>query len=254
MRIPSVASAERRRSQLLRWAVIAVAVAAAGYALAEAWSLVNAPASLQADFGNDYRLYMERARSWLSGDGFYSARQLTGQPYSIEHGDATYPPVALWLFVPFTILPAVLWWLVPTVIIALSVVRLRPVPWAWAVLAIAAAYGRTLTAWTLGNPSMWAFAFLTAGLAWRWPTALAAFKVTLAPFALVGMNRRRWWIGAGVGLLLCVPFGPLWRDFAVAMLNARATAHFGLDYVLGEWPIAVALLLVAVKGRRPDDG
>ena len=53
----------------------------------------------------DFDLYMAATRSWLSGLGFYHPYQLSG-PYEITPGDILYPPVALLLFVPFTVLPA----------------------------------------------------------------------------------------------------------------------------------------------------
>ena len=36
--------------------------------------------------------------------------------------------VALWLFVPFTVLPAVLWWAIPIAVTAWAIWRLRPAP------------------------------------------------------------------------------------------------------------------------------
>jgi hypothetical protein len=73
--------------------------------------------------GRDYAMYMERTRAWLAGDGFYVPHQLAG-PYPIAFGDAMYPPVTLVLFVPFTILPVILWWAIPLAITAVSLWRL----------------------------------------------------------------------------------------------------------------------------------
>ncbi len=55
--------------------------------------------------GTDYRTYMDATRVWLPGGSFYPAYELAG-PYQIELGAVLYPPVALLLFVPFTVLPA----------------------------------------------------------------------------------------------------------------------------------------------------
>ncbi len=60
----------------------------------------------------DYRLYMDATERWLRGGPFYEPYQLAG-PYTISAGDILYPPVALWLFVPLSFLPACMWWLVP---------------------------------------------------------------------------------------------------------------------------------------------
>src|SRR5690348_14313693 len=61
------------------------------------------------DWGADLRGYVEASRSWLAGDGFYLPRQLHG-PYPIQLGDVLYPPTALYLFIPFLLLPYQLWW------------------------------------------------------------------------------------------------------------------------------------------------
>jgi hypothetical protein len=100
-----------------------------------------------------------------------------------------------------------------------------------------------------GNPSMWAFASLVAGLVWSWPAAMVAIKVTLSPFALVGVRRRSWWITVGIGLALSLPLAAMWPDYVTAISNARNS--YGLEYLLGEWPIAAALVIVAWGSRHP---
>ena len=62
--------------------------------------------------GTDYQIYMDAARRWLDGGSYFLPRQLGGS-YDIQSGDVLYPPVALWLFVPFTMLPPVVWWITP---------------------------------------------------------------------------------------------------------------------------------------------
>src|SRR5690348_5487772 len=71
--------------------------------------------------GGDMNLYLDAARHWLGGGSFYLDRQLAG-PYEITGGDVLYPPVALALFVPFTVLPAVLWFAIPLAIVGWTVV------------------------------------------------------------------------------------------------------------------------------------
>ena len=74
-----------------------------------------------------------------------------------------YPPTALYLFVPASLLPRVLWWVVPLAIIGWSLYRLRPAWWAWPSIALACivplngpsvpvalVYGNTLL-WTHGR-------------------------------------------------------------------------------------------------------
>lgn len=241
---------DTRTGRVAFWVIVAVIV---GYALAEIWTIVAEVTAGRAGVGFDYNIYMERTRSWLAGGGFYLPRQLAG-PYPIADGDAFYPPVALWLFVPFSYLPAILWWAVPTVIIVLSVRHIRPSRFGWVVLGLAAIQTRTGIVWGLGNPSMWAFAALAAGLAFDWPMPLVALKPTLGPFALIGIHRRRWWLGAALVIVLALPFGAMWADYAAIMLNMQPTSSHGLGYVLGEWPAAAALALVGWRWRKPRPG
>src|SRR5256885_7115315 len=60
----------------------------------------------------DYQLYMDVTRRWLAGGDFYQSWQLAG-PYHVAdpYGSVLYPPVAIWLFGAFTVLPGVLWWI-----------------------------------------------------------------------------------------------------------------------------------------------
>lgn len=142
---------------------------------------------------------------------------------------------------PFALgLPWLLWWLVPLVVIGAAVVRSRPAWWQFVILAAILVYPRTWTVIVLGNPAMWALAALAAGMVWRWPAVGVFLKLTFAPLAFVGIRDRRWWYAAGVGVLLALPFGLMWLDFAAAVVNAQSSR--GLEYTLGEWPIALALV------------
>src|SRR5450759_422063 len=84
------------------------------------------------DAAVDYQIYTDATTRWLSDGSYFLPRQLAG-PYQLQMGDVFYPPVALWLFVPFTVLPAVLWWAVPIAITAAALERLRPPSWTIAV-------------------------------------------------------------------------------------------------------------------------
>ena len=74
-------------------------------------------------------LALHRSReSWLDGNGSYLPHQLVG-PYTVTIGDATYPPVTLILFVPFTMLPTLAWWAVPVEISVAALRQIRPSGW-----------------------------------------------------------------------------------------------------------------------------
>jgi hypothetical protein len=230
---------------LARWnAPLVIGVTGALLAIAawEVWVLATSLVRPDITLGMDFRLYVERAQAWLRGDGFYLPLQLAG-PYPVNAATSPtlYPPVLLYLLIPFTVLPAVLWWAIPFGIIAAAIRRIRPGPWSFALLALILVYPRTWIAITYGNPSLWAFAAIAAGLAWSWPMAFVLLKPTLAPIAFLGIWQPGFWRGIALAVALSVLLLPLWIEFASALLNARN--GYGLDYLLGEVPIALALVV-----------
>ncbi len=228
-------------------ALVAVLALELGWMLASVWS--GAAAATRPTIGYDFSIYVDRTQSWLNGDGFYRARQLTG-PYSIEGGDALYPPPAILLFLPWALgAPAILWWALPLAIAAVSLWRIRPPLWAWlALLVLLTLYPRTLVAIILGNPSMWAFSGVLAGAAFGWPAVAALVRPVLAPFALIGAGQRSWWIALAIVGALAVAFAPMWPDYVRVLVDARN--HGGVEYVIGEVPIAAALAVIGVLANR----
>jgi hypothetical protein len=229
-----------------RAATMAILVVAAFEWGVRTWAAVlNAPAVL----GLDARFYMDRTASWLAGTGFYQPWQLTGQPYVVEPGAVTYPPTALLLFTPFALgLPMVLWWAVPLGVIGAVLIRSRPPVLTWPLLALVLIYPRTWVVVALGNPSMWAIAAGVAGTVWGWPAAFAVLKPTFAPLALIGIRWRSFWITAAGLLAVSVLFGSMWSDYVTAL--RYATTSRGVEYLLGEWPIALVLIFaVTARGR-----
>jgi hypothetical protein len=211
-----------------------------------------------SSFGVDFHLYQTRARGFIEGEGFYLPYQMAG-PYmvSTENAPTLYPPIVLYLLVPFALLPIdLLWWVVPFGVIALSLYRLRPPMWAWPILAAILAYPRTWVMVFNGNPALWVMAALLAGFVWTWPWAFVPVKLIHAPWALLGVRRRTFWKGVGVLALLALPFGTMWLDYALSVLNARN--NMGLAYLVGEVPIALALVVVGMGStldlrlRRPE--
>jgi hypothetical protein len=231
----------------LRFTLITLTLVLLAFAAFEA-AIVLPPAIAHpgVTLGMDFTIYMDRARSWLAGDGFYLPWQLTGSYVvgTVGTPPALYPPILLYLLVPFTVLPAVLWWAIPLAIIAVSLYRLRPAAWAWPILAAVLCYPRAWIVLVYGNPSLWVFAALAAGLVWTWPLAFLPMKAPLAPFALLGVRQRVFWAGVGTFVLLALPFGSMWPDYVIAMANARN--GYGLEYLVGELPIAVALVVAGI--------
>jgi hypothetical protein len=209
------------------------------------------PHPLEQPLGVDATLYRDAAARWWSGGPFYEPRQLAG-PYEVTPGDILYPPVGLWLFVPFALLPTVmayaLWWLVPTAITGVAIWRLRPRTVVWPLIAVCLAWPTTpLKVWT-GNPVIWSVAAMALATAWRGAAPFALLKPSLFPFALFGIRDRSWWFGLAVFAALSVPFGMMWADWIATVLNSRGA---GLLYSVLEAPM-LALPLVAWLGRtRP---
>jgi hypothetical protein len=214
---------------------------------------------LEQPIGVDYRLYRDATNLWLNGGPFYPIRQLAG-PYEIAPGDVLYPPVAIWLFAPFAIpngpeaslFAGATWWLIPLAATAWAVWRLRPAPWTWPLLALCATNPTVLLKVWTGNPVIWSMAALAlaAALPWRTTAPFVLLKPSLAPFALFGIWRRSWWVGAALLALLSLPFGPLWADWLTTLVNSRGG---GLLYSSLEAPFLV-LPLVAWLGRTRDPG
>ncbi|MHB8398421.1 MAG: hypothetical protein ACYDCI_05730 [Candidatus Limnocylindrales bacterium] len=182
---------------------------------------------LSVSLGHDYRIYIAAAASWASGGPFYHPYQLAGA-YPIVNGEVLYPPTILPLLLPFIVLPAVLWWVLPLGLLAWSVAAWRPAPWAWAAMAWllllpsnALGYGQSLDLIVNGNPGIWVAAFVVAGLRWGWGGPLVLLKPTMVPFALAGVRSRSWWIALAALIGLSLLMLPLWRDYAVALLNVR---------------------------------
>ena len=200
----------------------------------------------QEVIGLDYRWFAGAAQRWVDTGQFYVPRQLAG-PYVVETlVDVLYPPNALLLFVPFLVLPALLWWLVPLSVFAIGIIRLRPVVWAWPLILAGVAWPPTISQILYGNTNMWVAAAVAAGVCWAWPSVLVLLKPSLLPFALFGSNRRSWWIALGLLVIVSLPFGTMWLDYVAAMRNA----NLGPLYALHTVPFFLAPLVAWVARTR----
>lgn len=198
--------------------------------------------------GSDFAIYRDAAARWLHGGFFYYPEQVAG-PYDTLLGHVMYPPPTLLLFLPFTVLPAVLWWAVPIGIVAWRVWALRPSPWGWAGIAACLAWPMTVELVYTGNPLLWIVAALALATRWRWVSVLILAKPSLLPFALFGVRHRRWWLALGATVIVSALFLPMWPDWIRAVLNARGPFS-GPLYSLKDVPmVAIPLLAWGARAR-----
>ena len=201
--------------------------------------------------GLDYRTHLVFAERFLDTGSMYLPYQLAGpyDPQPLPHVPAVmpsmYPPHAIYLFAPFLVLPAILWWVIPVGLTAYVVATFRPAPWTWPVIAALVALPHIVAALIVGNTTMWLVAFVAAGLRWHWPAVLVTLKPSLAPFALIGLRHRSWWVAALALAIVSLPMLPSWFDYLAAVRNGGASPL----YSIGSVP-AMLIPVVAWLGRR----
>jgi hypothetical protein len=199
--------------------------------------------------GVDLHQYQGHVDRWLATGQFYLPRQLAG-PTAVMDGDPLYPPIALYLLLPFRWLPEILWWAPPLAILGYALLRFRPRMWTWPLLAAIVAYPRTEAMIFYGNPGMWIDAAIAAGLLWAWPAAFVLIKPSLGPFALIGIRHRSWWIAVGLIVLAAIPFGSLWVDYLTVLQNSRVP----LTYSVLDLPLALGPVIAWLGRRDPRVG
>lgn len=192
----------------------------------------------RGEIGYDYTNVMQGTQHWLESGQLYWPRQLEG-PYDNSGLVMLYPPIALYLFVPFMYLPSGLWWGIPIGIVLWHLIRCRPGWWSWPILAACAGAVPPASVIVYGNTDMWTAAVVA--VACRWPVfgATLAFKPTLLPLGVLWARRRSFWIGVGVVAMLSVPLGGLWLDWLRAIRNFPVHPFYS-------WPVALIVLIPLV--------
>jgi len=202
----------------------------------------------------DFDLYMDATRRWLAGGPFYEPYQLAG-PYDMPWGQILYPPQALAMFVPFSLLGPVLgpvvFVAIPAAITATIVWRYRPGFWAWAaILLVLVLHPDAPLIWIAGTPTIWVVALVALATRWPWVSAFVWFKPSVFPFALLGIRDRRWWIVTATFAVSAVLLWPMMSQWLTAVTNARGE-NSGLLYSLSPTALADPLIpLIAWWGRR----
>ena len=130
----------------------------------------------------DYTSITGASSRWLATGQFYQPWQIAG-PYAIHLGSAVdilYPPVVLWLAVPFVFLPPILWWVIPMAATLWAVVpgcvqRRGHGP------SLFMLWAQAREVWLVGNVGMWIVAAEALGLLYGWPAVLVLVKPDARP-------------------------------------------------------------------------
>ena len=193
---------------LLAWAVAQVVAVAQG-------------ATLRGEVGYDATFYASLGQRFIETGELYFPAQFAG-PYAGEGMVNLYPPLAMYLFVPFAFLPTVLWWAIPLGVLGWHLWSCRPAWWTWPLLAGIAALLPTATALVYGNTILWSMAFVAVGLRYPAAAVLLALKPTDAIMWPLFVRRRSFWIGLAIVGLASLPFGVVWFDWVTALGNVEA--------------------------------
>jgi hypothetical protein len=228
----------RRPARLISVGLLVILL---GLLLSEYVAIVFWPATWNRVIGLDYAMYTEAAARWVQGGSFYQPYQLAG-PYPVVQYEVMYPPTALFLFVPFTVLPAPLFWLIPTAVVAWCVVSYRPSLFGWTTIAACLLFPATPLLWLAGNPVIWPVAGLAAAPELGWPAIAVALKPQFAPLAILSLRRRSFWIAVGLVGLASLLLLPLWLDWLTVLRNASSWPLNTPAY----WIVNVPLLAIPV--------
>jgi hypothetical protein len=229
----------------LDWRFVILA-ALYGFVVLEALYFTFRPGGLFAfGLGYDQHTYLGAARDWLAGRGFYESYQLAG-PYRIQAAEILYPPSLLVVLVPFTFLPEPAFVLVPLAVTAAVVWSWHPSYRGWLLIGACLAAPSSFGLYLFGNPGMWAVA--AVALATRYGVGpLVLVKPTFAPFALVGIRTRAWWLTLAAGLGFAFLTLPLWLDYLTVMRNIIEPDPF---YAVWTVPMMLVPLIAARSSRR----
>jgi hypothetical protein len=220
-----------------------------GYLLFRVVALVTT-GHVSALWLKDYDLYMDATRSWLAGGPFYPEWQTSGA-YELRWGAILYPPISLVLFVPFSLLPPLLWVLIPLVVTLAIIGWHRPGPWRLiAIAALLCIYPLELLAYTAGTPTIWIVMFMALATRWPWWSALILIKPTLLPFGMLGIRTRGWWLAFLAITVVTLAMWSLTLTWSLVMIDQQGA---DLLYSMVNVPFMLVPLVAAyptLVGRR----
>jgi hypothetical protein len=142
----------------------------------------------------------------------------------------------------------VVWWAVPIGVLAYAFALWRPAAWTWPILALATLWPSTAAPFLTGNTTMLVAAGIAGGLLWGWPALVIIFKPTFAPFALVGIRRRSFWVGLVFLMALSLAMLGEWARYVTALRNVTGA---GLLYSIADLPLVLVPIVGWLGRSRP---
>jgi hypothetical protein len=220
--------------------------------------------NMGAYVGLDFGHYVAATRRWLETGSPYLPLELAG-PFQYSDLTFIHPPIALVLFAPFLVLPALLFWILPIAGTLAVILSWRPSRWTWPVMALLLNWPHFAGALIVGNSNLWACFFIAAGLRLGWPILFLAVKPSLAPFVLAGLPglfgrregrvtlvRDRARSAAIVTIAMIVAaalLGGLWVEWLIVLDNSPGDLSYSIAAV--PW---ISVPIVAWLGRtRPAE-
>jgi hypothetical protein len=101
-----------------------------------------------------------------------------------------------------------------------------------------------------GSSNLWIVAGVAGGLIWGWPVAIIAFKPSFAPFMLIGVRRRSWWIAVALVAVLSLAMLSEWLRYVTVLQNLESP---GVVYSLGDLPLLLVPVIAWAARRRPAE-
>lgn len=232
----------------VRWqrvAVLTVTGVLALFGLAVLWTTFVGQAQ-KGYIGWDVGLYTRIAQRWLDTGQLYYPVQLAG-PYAPAGDVNLYPPIALYLFLPFLWLPRILWWAIPLALLSWTVLRFRPAPWSWPILVVLMGTVPFTAMLSTGNSNMWVIGFTCLALRWPAAAALLMFKPSILPLALPFLGHRSTWLVFALGLLAWAPLGAFLGTWWTASRNMTGVAFL---YSWSSYPMLCIPFVIRLASTR----
>jgi hypothetical protein len=196
--------------------------------------------------GLDIGHYLDGTQRWLNTGTPYLPNEVRA-PFQYQPLTFLHPPVSMYLFLPFLVLPLALWWAIPLSIVVWSIASWRPAFWSWPILVGALVFSRFHVPLIVGNTDLWVWAGVAAGLRFGWPALVVVVKPSLAPLMFAGAKRAEWWVGAAFVTVACLPFGRLWLDWVAVIHHSPA----GVTYSVANLPwLVVPIVAWAARSKR----